>query len=158
MAIRKLIFHNFFNLKRWYNKMKIFSLFLSALVLTITSTHASEVLHTEEAQQFQQEFDETYFEINEGFEKLRHTLLHLMKTTGKIATYCEAKEHGKEPDTSQLLNEAIPDLLIYTLQMANLYNIDLGEKYDGRIELLKERSIQQKKNAIATQIQTAAPQ
>ena len=110
-------------------------------LLTGASTYAGEVFNAENIQQFQQNFDNEYFEIDEGFEKLRHTLLHLTKTTGRIAAYCEAKEHGKEPDTSQLVNETLPDLLIYAVQIANLYNVDLGEKYDERIQFLKERVI-----------------
>lgn len=125
-------------------KIKTFSLFLSGLFLSIAPTHAGDAFNTEKVQQLQQSFDDENFEINEGFEKLRHTLLHLMKTTGKVATYCEAKEHGKEPDANQLLNEALPDLLIYTLQIANLYNINLGEKYDERLQVLKERAIQKR--------------
>ncbi len=120
-------------------RIKIVSLFLSGLFLAIASTYAGEAVNTGNVQQVQKDFDNEYFEINEGFEKLRHTLLHLMKTTGKIATYCEAKEHGKEPDLSPLVNEALPDLLIYALQIANLTGIDLGEKYDERLQALKER-------------------
>ncbi len=124
--------------------MKTFTLFLSLLFLGMSPAHAGEVIHTEDAQRFQQDFDGKYFEIHQDFEKLRHTVLHLMKTTGKFAAYCEAKEHGKEPDASQLVNETIPDLLIYALQIANLYNVDLGEKYDERLQVLKESVISQR--------------
>ncbi len=123
-------------------KIKIVAIFLLSLCSATVGIDAGEVMNTEHAQQHQQKFDDEYFEIHEGFEKLRHTLLHLMKTTGKIAAYCEAKEHGKELDTSQLVNEAIPDLLIYALEFANLYDIDLGEKYDERLEVLKERVLE----------------
>lgn len=120
--------------------MKTATLYLSLLFLLIFArTHAGEVLHTEDAQKMQQDFDNEYFEINDGFEKLRHTLLHLMKSTGRIATYCEAKEHGKSPDTNQMLHEALPDLLIYALQIANLYDINLGDAYEARLRVHKER-------------------
>lgn len=88
-----------------------------------------------DAQKFQADFDAKYFEINHGFEKLRHILLHLVKTTGKMATYCERVEHEKiESDPSELIDAVLPDLLIHALQIANYYQVDLGEKYMERIE------------------------
>ncbi len=99
------------------------------------------VINTVDAQAFQKEFDDNYFEINHDFEKIRHILLHLMKTTGKMATYCEVKEHGKiEPDPSVLVNEVLPDLLIHALQIANHYHIDLGKKYAERIQFVIDRA------------------
>lgn len=103
------------------------------------------IINTHDAQLFQDEFDEKYFEINQDFEKLRHILLHLVKTTGKMATYCEVKEHGKtEPDAKQLIDEVLPDLLIHALQIANYYQVDLGEKYKERIQYIINRSSSKK--------------
>jgi len=103
-----------------------------------------ELMNLQDRQRFQQEFDEKYFEINGDFEKVRHILLHLVKTTGKMATYCEAMEHGKETDPSQVVNEVLPDLLIHALQIANYYQVDLGEKYADRIQFIVNRSALQK--------------
>lgn len=123
--------------------MKGLMFFLSGLFV-FSQCVASENNHAfdcKELQLFQKEFDEKYFEINEGFDKLRHILLHLVKTVGKMATYCEVKEHGKiEPDISQLADEVLPDLLIHALQIANHYHIDLGEKYIERIQYIINRS------------------
>ncbi len=94
-----------------------------------------ELVNLPDRQRFQQEFDEKYFEINTGFEKLRHVLLHLVKTTGKMASYCESMEHGKKTDASQVIDEVLPDLLIHALQIANYYQVDLAEKYDERFNL-----------------------
>lgn len=106
-------------------------------------------MNTQDAQQFQSAFDDEYFEINQDFEKLRHILLHLVKTTGKMANYCEVKEHGKvEPDSSQLVNEVLPDLLIHALQIANYYQVDLGAKYQERIQFIKDRSRASKKEPL----------
>ena len=91
-------------------------------------------------QEGQNDFDEKYFEINEGFEKIRHIFLHLVKTTGKLASYCESMEHGKETDSSQVVNEVLPDLLFHALQIANYYNVDLSEKYEERIQFIINRS------------------
>lgn len=99
-----------------------------------------KIIETEPAQKFQTEYDDQYFEINQDFEKVRHILLHLMKTVGKAATYCEIKEHGKtEPDPSVLINEVTPDLLIHALQLANHFQINLGDKYSERIETIIKR-------------------
>ena len=71
---------------------------------------------------------------------MRHILLHLVKTTGKMATYCEAAEHGRpEPGPSQVINEVLPDLLMHALQLANYYGIDLGEKYQERVQFVINR-------------------
>jgi NTP pyrophosphatase (non-canonical NTP hydrolase) len=116
---------------------------LLILTCAASGTYATEidVINTVDAQLFQDDFDAQYFEINHDFEKIRHILLHLVKTTGKMATYCEIKEHGKiEPDTSALVNEVLPDLLIHALQIANYYQVDLGEKYAERIQFIIDRS------------------
>lgn len=99
------------------------------------------MLETASIQHFQQEFDAKYFEINSDFEKLRHILLHLVKTTGKMASYCECVEHGKiNQDESTLVNEVLPDLFIHALQIANYYEVNLGEKYQERIQYIIKRS------------------
>ncbi|MES2345378.1 MAG: hypothetical protein V4494_05530 [Chlamydiota bacterium] len=85
-----------------------------------------------EMQKFQREYDEEFW-FNRDFEKFRHVFLHLVDSVGKIAKYCETKEHGKEPDPTQLIDEVLPDLLMHTLQFANAFDIDLGEKYEERI-------------------------
>ena len=111
------------------------------LFLIFSSSYATAEIQTVDAQKFQDDFDEKYFEINQDFEKLRHILLHLVKTTGKMATYCEVMEHGKvKPDPSQLVNEVLPDLLIHALQIANYYHVDLGEKYAERIQFIINRA------------------
>lgn len=99
-----------------------------------------ELINLQQRQRFQQEFDDEYFEINSGFEKIRHILLHLVKTTGKMAAYCESMEHGKEADPYQVVNEALPDLLIHAFQIANYYQVDLGEKYSKRIQFIINRA------------------
>ena len=92
----------------------------------------NEQLSMLEMQKFQKEYDEVFW-FNRDFEKVRHVLLHLMDSVGKIAKYCESKEHGNEPDVSQLINEVFPDLLMHALQFANEFNVELGPKYEDRI-------------------------
>ncbi len=65
------------------------------LFLVLLPSFSYAMINTHEAQFAQREFDEKYFEINHDFDKLRHILLHLVKTTGKMAAYCEIKEQEK---------------------------------------------------------------
>lgn len=121
--------------------MKKIYLFLLLMLSFERYSDGADAMNTKDAQQLQESFDEKYFEINEDFEKLRHILLHLVKTTGKMATFCEVKEHGKiEPDPSPLVNEVLPDLLIHALQIANHYHVDLGEKYAERLQFIVDRA------------------
>lgn len=117
--------------------MKIFCSFL----IVSSSLFSGTDLQIGQAQAFQREFDEQYFEINTGFEKLRHILLHLVDTTGKMAAYCEAKEHrNREASDMPMIDEVLPDLLIHALQIANHFQVDLGDKFDERIAwIVKKR-------------------
>jgi hypothetical protein len=115
------------------SEMKINYQILSVLLLS-TSLIYDDKMSTLDAQENQMEYDSKYFEINHDFEKLRHILLHLMKSTGKLASYCEIKEHGKPADPTQLTDEVLPDLYMHALQIANLFEVDLGTKYEKRIE------------------------
>jgi hypothetical protein len=118
-----------------------YSFLLSLLLFNVGHIYADVTINTDAAQSVQRDYDDKYFEINNDFEKLRHVLLHLVKTTGKMATYCEVKEQGKiEPDPSQLVNEVLPDLLIHALQIANHFHVDLGEKYAERLQFITDRS------------------
>lgn len=84
-------------------------------------------------QEFQKQYDEIYW-FNRDFPKFRHVLLHLVDNVGKLAKYCEAKEHGKDPDPTQLIDEVLPDVLMHALQFANAFDIDLEQKYRQRID------------------------
>jgi|JI9StandDraft_1071089.scaffolds.fasta_scaffold10828_4 NTP pyrophosphatase (non-canonical NTP hydrolase) len=123
-------------------------LFLSIIACYCgASLGAEELINLQEGQRFQEKFDERYFEINSGFEKIRHILLHLVKSTGKVATYCEATEHGKEVDPLQVIDEVLPDLLIHALQIANYYEVDLGKKYEERIQFIIDRAASNQKES-----------
>ncbi len=113
--------------------------FAFLVVLLCGSLEAS--IDLKEAQVAQFEFDQEFFEINNGFEKLRHVLLHLAKTVGKMAAYCEAKEHGRDTDMAVLRDEVAPDLLIHALQIANSLDADLGVQYEGRLNFVKQRAL-----------------
>jgi len=113
--------------------------FLQLLFAVSATAPASAHVETKDIQQYQKDYGAEFFSITEGFEKLRHILLHLMMSTGKISAYCESKEHGNEPDPRSLLDEALPDLYMHAHQIANLFEVDLGGKYEERIQTNRKR-------------------
>lgn len=96
-----------------------------------------------EVQQRQAEYDEQFWAHPSGFETVRHVSHHLGKLIGKVAEYCENTEDGKLADNSQLVNEVIPDLLIYAARLANDPTNDSGmtleELFDKRTRELIEK-------------------
>jgi len=94
-----------------------------------------------EIQETQRGFDEKYWYHRDlpTPEQIRHTLLHLVKLNGKIATYCEQREHGINAPLIQIVEEVIPDLLSHSLRLANLTEKDLEVLYKNRLKGLKEK-------------------
>ena len=83
-----------------------------------------------EIQQIQKDYDIKYFlHLAPEKECVRHITLHIGKLLGKLATYCEAFEDDRKPDNAQIKDEVVPDLLVWALGLANLYNLDLEEKF-----------------------------
>lgn len=86
------------------------------------------------------EFEKDFWVVskdNEG--KTRHIALHLGKLIGKIAEVTERREHSLKPDLKVLKSEVIPDLLIYALQLSNLFKVDLQTAFFKRLEHNKRR-------------------
>ena len=92
-----------------------------------------------EVQSLQEEYDKDHWAHNQGPPTISHSERHIAKLTGKIATVAEMFDHGEEPDLSQLVNEVIPDLLIYAAKLANDRGIDLNEAFRNRTKELKQR-------------------
>lgn len=88
-----------------------------------------------ELQQCQSKYDSQYFthENKSEFEQIRHITLHVMKLAGKLATYCEEKEHDKISSKEKIINEVIPDLLAFSLQLGNKLNINVENAYQKRL-------------------------
>jgi NTP pyrophosphatase (non-canonical NTP hydrolase) len=107
---------------------------VSGLLFGVQERMLSKVEHESllKMQQFQAAYDEDFW-FNKDFEKFRHVLLHLMDNVGKMAKYCEAKEHGKDPEIAKLIDEVVPDIFMHVLQFANAFDIDLSQKYEERI-------------------------
>lgn len=74
-------------------------------------------------QRVQRLFDEHNWHHQPGFDSIRHVTLHMGKLLGKLATHCEAVEHGEQPDTRIIDEEVIPDLIHNALRLANQLGI-----------------------------------
>lgn len=101
-------------------------------------------MEAKELQQMQADYDSRYWEVSDSdFEKTRHITLHMGKLLGKLTGYCERKEHHKNfskgISTEQVVEEVIPDMLVYALQLANIFNVKIDEQYLRRLEENKKR-------------------
>jgi hypothetical protein len=95
-----------------------------------------------EAQLRQRAFDSSYWEINaDDFQKLRHVTFHLTIALGKLGRYCERTEHGEAADRRSITDEVTPDLLIYSLQLANLFSLSLSDAYESRLRSNTQKSL-----------------
>lgn len=84
-------------------------------------------------QTLSQIYDDTYWQHNGFDEKLRHITLHMGKLLGKLAEYCENKEHAGQMPPERIASEVMPDLLFYSLQLANLFEKRLEVSYILRL-------------------------
>ncbi len=93
-----------------------------------------------EASELLKEFDKKFWVIPGDNEiKTRHMTLHMAKLLGKMGEVAERNEHRQNPDLTRLKKEVIPDLFIYALRLARLYEIDLEKAYLERQEENKKR-------------------
>ena len=68
-----------------------------------------------------------------GFERVRHTTLHMGKLLGKLSNYCEKIEHGEEYSSKQIQEEVIPDLIVYSLWLSEVFGVKPDKAYLKRI-------------------------
>ncbi len=93
-----------------------------------------ENITLKDLQRFQKIYDERFVDKKfEGFEKIRHTTLHVAKLLGKLANYCEKKEEGVNYSPEQIKQEIIPDLLVYCLWLAKEFDIKPDKAYMERM-------------------------
>lgn len=91
-------------------------------------------MNIRDAQDMQRGFDAHHWAVNGDKEaKLRHIALHLAVLLGKIGRHCERAEHQLQPPGDVLTDEVAPDLLIYALQIANLFDASLEDLYNSRL-------------------------
>jgi hypothetical protein len=88
------------------------------------------------ATEIQRAFDAVYWSAPATrVRKQHHILLHLIGAVGKLARWEERQEHGERPNDS-ILQEAIADLVMYSIQLADLWGYDLSTLYRKRLSSL----------------------
>lgn len=90
-------------------------------------------MELEQAQELQTIFDERNWAHEAGTDTTEHTLLHLIKDAGRIATYSEAVQHGLEPSEDVLKEQVVGNLLMHALRLANNLGVDLEDALIGRM-------------------------
>ena len=99
-------------------------------------------MELEELQKFQQIHDQAFHKDVMSWDRLKqieHCTFHLSKLAGLFSTYCENMHHGEPYDVGKLGSDRIPDILIFALKFANLFNLDLEEVYLKRIHSVEQR-------------------
>jgi hypothetical protein len=88
----------------------------------------------------QADFDREHFTIQGTVEqKRRHICLHVMKLAGKVATAEERADHG-DGDFQMVIDEVIPDLLVFAAQLSTIFDVDLPQLYEERLSTVAQRS------------------
>lgn len=90
-------------------------------------------MRVEQAQELQTIFDERNWAHEAGTDTTEHTLLHLMKDVGKIATYSEAVQHGHEPTEDELREQVVGNIMMHALRLANNLGVNLEDALVGRM-------------------------
>ena len=90
----------------------------------------------------QQEFDVDYFTgAIDDAGKRRHVTFHVGILVGKLLRIEERADHGPIPEdvSSVLVEEVIPDLLVFASQLAAIAGVSLDDVYRNRLQQLKIR-------------------
>ena len=88
-------------------------------------------LTLEALQRLQREYDKKFVAGEfSGFDKVRHTYAHLGKLLGRLAQYVQAIEDGNILESTDALKEkVIPDLLVYSVWLAEELGVSIEEAY-----------------------------
>src|SRR3989344_5040189 len=82
-------------------------------------------------QRLQREYDKRFVdeEFN-GFNKVRHTYAHMGKLFGRLAEYVQMIEDGHSDFSSDdIRSKVIPDLLVYSVWLAEEFGVNIEEVY-----------------------------
>jgi hypothetical protein len=87
-------------------------------------------------------YDELYDADDEKVRSfaLRHMALHIAKSYGKFASYCEAEDHGATGDAA-LLEEATIKLLVNVIRAAQLQGMDADRMFGLMPQYMKKREV-----------------
>ena len=91
-------------------------------------------------QQERKVFDEQFWQNKENIDVwTRHVLLHIGKMVGKLSNYVEQREHKVKVSDEVIRAEVIPDLLGYSLQLGNLFDVNVEQAYQERLNKVAEK-------------------
>ena len=71
--------------------------------------------------------------------QIEHCVFHLTKIAGLFSTYCEKMHHGELYDVDKLIAERIPDIEIFALKLANIFDQNLEDIYLKRIKAVEAK-------------------
>jgi hypothetical protein len=88
-------------------------------------------LTLEDLQALQKEYDRRFVnqKFETGFEKVEHTYAHMGKLLGRLASYVEAMEEGREVSAEDIKTKVIPDLLVYSAWLADSFGVSMEQAY-----------------------------
>ena len=85
-------------------------------------------------QEFQREYDGRFVADEfTGFDKVRHTYAHMGKLLGRLAEYVQMIEDGTPISPDDIKRKVIPDLLVYSIWLAEEFEVNVEEGYLTRI-------------------------
>src|SRR3989344_819521 len=85
-------------------------------------------------QEFQREYDGRFVADEfTGFDKVRHTYAHMGKLLGRLAEYVQMIEDGTPISPDDIKRKVIPDLLVYSIWLAEEFEVNVEEAYLTRI-------------------------
>jgi len=88
-------------------------------------------LTVEGFQKLQREYDKKFVADEfSGFDKVRHTYAHMGKLLGRLANYVQKIEDGnKDFSPEDIKTKVIPDLLVYSVWLAEEFDVNIEEAY-----------------------------
>ncbi len=94
----------------------------------------SPTLTVEGLQRLQREYDKRFVADEfSGFDKVRHTYAHMGKLFGRLAEYVQMIEDGHTDfSPEEIRTKVIPDLLVYSVWLAEEFNVDIEKAYVER--------------------------
>lgn len=96
----------------------------------------------DEVMAMQRDFDLDYFTgAVDDAGKRRHVTFHVGILVGKLLRIEERADHGPIPEdvASVLVEEVIPDLLVFASQLATIAEVRLDDVYRSRLQQLRIR-------------------
>ncbi len=93
-----------------------------------------------ELQQQRREADKNYWDNRETIDEwTRHVLERITKAADKMSDFCSQRARKVNVSDAVIRTEVIPDLLGYALQLANLFELDVEEQYQQRVNEVRAK-------------------